>query len=311
MWWCLLTCAAVLGLLVPSARAKEGGDQYPNGAENWFAGSTPAPGFYYINYFGYYACQLKNSSGSNVMLNGGTPLAEATFDAFRFVDMTNIKILGADYGVHVIVPLVDQSIDLGGRNGVTSVGDTIINPFILGWHLHDWHVLTGVDIYLPTGSYNKNDPRVSVGANYYAFDPLFAFSYMPKSGWEASAKIMYNMKTTNDATNYHSGQEFHMDYQAGKHFGHWMFGATGYFLEQTTDDNINGQIVAASEGFWSAGRRGQVLAIGPSAGYTNKRNMTFMVDWQHESLVRNRFGGDKIWVKMVIPFASIFHGPIE
>ena len=37
----------------------------------------------------------------------------------------------------------------------------------------------------PSHGYNdKDDPRVSVGANYYGFDPLFAFSYMPKSGWE-------------------------------------------------------------------------------------------------------------------------------
>lgn len=37
--------------------------------------------------------------------------------------------------------------------------------------------------------------------------------------------------------------------------------------------------------------------------------MTFMTQWQHEALVRNRFSGDKVWFKMIIPAASIFHGP--
>ncbi len=40
----------VLALLLGAALAaspvfaKEGGDQYPNGAENWFAGAMPPPG---------------------------------------------------------------------------------------------------------------------------------------------------------------------------------------------------------------------------------------------------------------------------
>jgi len=295
--------------MVPAGQAKEGGDQYPNGAENWFAGATPPPGFYYINYFGYYTGQLKNASGGNVALNGATPNVDATFDAFRFVEMTHFKILGANYGAHAIVPVVYQSMNLNGRNRTTGVGDITIDPFILGWHREQWHAVAAFDINLPTGTYNQDDPRVSVGAHYYSFEPLVAFSYMPKSGWEVSTKLMYNLKTTNQATNYHSGQEFHADYLVGRHFGSWMLGATGYALKQVTDDTAGGQTIPAAAGMWDTGRKGQVFAAGPSLGYANKRHMTFMAQWQHETLVRNRFGGDKVWFKMIIPVASIFHGP--
>jgi hypothetical protein len=296
-------------LMVPAALAKEGGDQYPNGAENWFAGATPPAGFYYVNYFGYYSGELKDGSGRNAALNGTTPSVDATFDAFRFVEMTKFKVLGADYGMHVIVPVVHQSMNLNGRNSMSSVGDITIDPFVLGWHRGQWHAVTGLDINLPTGHFDQNDPRVSIGAHYYSLEPVFAFSYLPKSGWEASTKIMYNLKTTNQATDYHSGQEFHMDYLAGKHLGSWMFGGTGYFLKEVTDDTIGGQVVTAIPSLWDEGRRGQVVAIGPSVGYTNKRHMTFIAQWQHETLVRNRFGGDKIWFKMIIPTASLLHAP--
>jgi hypothetical protein len=232
----------------------------------------------------------------------------ATFEAVRFAEITPVKILGAEFAVHVIVPVVYQSMNLNGHGSTSRVGDITFSPFVLGWHRPRWHVATGLDINLPTGSYNRSDPRVSVGAHYYGFEPALAFSFMPKSGWEASAKLMYNLKTTNQATNYHSGQEFHMDYLAGKHFGGWMFGASGYVLTQVTDDTVGGESVAATPGLWGAGRRGQVFAAGPSAGYTNKRHMTFMAQWQHETLVRNRFGGDKVWFKVIIPAASIFHG---
>jgi len=307
-----LRCTFIIGLallVIPVVYAKEGGDQYPNGAENWFAGAIPPPGLYYVNYFGYYTGQLKNASGDKVVLNGATPSVDATFDAFRFVEVTHFKIFGADYAVHTIVPVVYQSMNLNGRNSTTGVGDITIDPFILGWHRAQWHAVTGFDINLPTGTYNQNDPRVSVGAHYYSFEPVAAFSYMPKTGWEASTKLMYNIKTTNQATNYHSGQEFHMDYLVGKHLGSWMLGGTGYALKQLTDDRVNGVTMPLEPGLWDAGRRGQVLAVGPSAGYTNKRHMTFMTQWQHETLVRNRFGGDKVWFKMIIPTAALFGGP--
>ncbi len=52
----------VLGLallIVPAMHAKEGADQYPYGAENWFAGALPPAGLHSINYFGYYTGEEK------------------------------------------------------------------------------------------------------------------------------------------------------------------------------------------------------------------------------------------------------------
>jgi len=295
------TALVVFSLCALCAWGKEGGDQYPNGAENWFAGSAPPAGHYYVNYLGYYAGRLKDGSGQAALLNGQTPSVYATFNALRFVEMTHFKLLGGDYGLHVIVPVAYQSVDMNGRASNTNLGDIIVNPFIVGWHGSQWHALAAVDVYLPTGYYNQHDGRVSIGAHYYGFDPLFAVSYMPRSGWEASGKFMYNLKTTNTATDYHSGQEFHADYAAGKHIGRSMVGATGYALKQTTDDMQNGQVVPAAAGLYGTGRRGQVLAIGPSLGYVNSRHMVVMAQWQHETLVRNRFGGDKFWIKAIIP----------
>lgn len=308
----ILTLVLILLLAVAGAYAKEGGDQYPSGGENWFAGATPPPGFTFVNYFGYYTGQLKDGSGNNVHLGGAggpTPRVNATFDALRFIEMTKFKILGANYGMHAIVPMVYQSMNFAGRKDQFSVGDITIDPIILGWHRPTWHAVAALDIYLPTGHYDKSDTRVSVGANYYSFEPVLGFSYMPKSGWEASTKLMYNVKTTNNSTNYRSGQEFHMDYLAGKHIGPWMLGASGYLLKQTTDDLQNSVSVTAAPGVYDAGRRGQVFAMGPSVGYSTKRHMSFMFQWQHETLVRNRFGGDKLWFKAIIPTAGLWSQP--
>jgi hypothetical protein len=241
-----------------------------------------------------------------VDLSGGVPSVDATFNAFRFIQITKLKLLNANYGVAFIVPVVYQSMNMNGKASKTAAGDITITPFILGWHHPQWHAVAATDIFLPTGSYNKNDGRVSIGTNYYGFEPIFAISALPKSGWEASVKLMYDWKTTNQATNYHSGQEFHADYGFGKHIGNWMLGGTGYMVEQTTNDTTSGTTVAAAAGVWDTGRKGQVIAIGPSAGYVNKQHMIFTADWQHETEVRNRFGGDKVWFKAIIPLNGVF-----
>jgi len=204
----LILILAVLLFAGTFLQAKEGADQYANGAENWFTGALPPAGWYYINYFGYYTGELRDGAGDKVNVGGSTPSVSAVFNAFRILDITTLKIAGADYGVHAIVPVVYQSVNLGGTNSVTSLGDMTIDPLVLGWHHPQWHAVAAFDINLPTGHYEKNDPRVCVGAHYYAFEPLLALSYMPKSGWEASAKLMYNIKTTNQVTNYTRARNF-------------------------------------------------------------------------------------------------------
>ena len=296
------TLALLLGglfLAAGFAQAKEGGDQYPNGAENWFAGAVPPPGDYFINYFGHWSGKLKDGNGDNANVGGSTPKLDATFDALRWVHVTNKTLLGASYAWHVIVPVVDLDINiapLGGKAGKTGLGDITVNPIILAWHGPEWHTVAALDINLPTGEYDKNDPRKSIGANYYSFEPLFGVSYLGKNGWEASAKFMYNIKTKNDDTNYQSGDEFHVDYLIGKNFGNWAVGLSGYYLKQVSDDKLNGVKVGAD------GNRGQVFSYGPSIKYKTASGTQLIGYWQHETNVENRFGGDKVWFKLIMPF---------
>jgi hypothetical protein len=305
VWLVLLSL--VFAALQPAV-AKEGVDQSGPGPESWLTGELPPPGTYFVNYFGYYTGQLKNGYGSKALMSGSTPTVNATFDCLRFVYVTKFKIAGAEWGMHTIVPLVYQSMNMNGSNSTGGFGDIDVDPFVLGWNKTHWHAITGLDVYLPTGHFSKADPRVSLGANYTSFEPVLALSYLPTPAWETSAKLMYNVKTTNQATNYHSGQEFHFDYLAGRHIGPWMLGVDGYFLKQLTNDTVNNQVVDPVSGLWTYGREGQVLAVGPSFAYENKHHLLFIAQWQHETLVRNRFGGDKVWFKMAIPFESFRRG---
>lgn len=303
-WIVLATAAGLIAALTPLA-AKEGSDQYPNGAENWLAGALPPPGNYFLNYLGWYGGTLQDGDGGDARLAGQTIEVDAVFDALRFIKVTDLTLFGANWGMHAIVPVVYQDLDFGplGQDSVTGIGDITIDPLVLGWHAGEWHFVFGLDIYLKTGKYSDDgDPRNDIGANYNSIEPAFAITYLGKSGIEVSAKLMYNIKAENDATDYQSGDEFHMDYLIGYHMGPWAAGVSGYYVKQTTDDEVNGQTVAALPGVWSRGRKGEVFAAGPSVNYTAQNGMMFIGQWQHEFEAENRFEGDKVWFKFIAPF---------
>ncbi|MFZ1830107.1 MAG: transporter [Candidatus Competibacteraceae bacterium] len=292
----LLWLAAPVLLASTLALAKEGPDQYPNGAENFMAGALPPPGHYFINYLGYYTGQYRANNGDEVP---GLKV-NATFDALRYIYVSNYKLLGGDWGMHAIVPVVYQKLDTPipgiGNGSVFGLGDITLNPLIIGWHFPpDWHLAFGLDINLPTGQYDQYNPTKSIGANYYSFEPALAVTYLNQSGFEISAKLMYNIKTQNDDTDYQSGDEFHMDYLIGQHFGLWTVGVGGYYLKQTGDDQRDGQKVGPD------GQRGQVFAFGPAVKY-DYNGMSFIGTWDHETRVENRFEGDKFFFKFVTAF---------
>ncbi|HJV28132.1 MAG TPA: transporter [Aromatoleum sp.] len=294
--------------LLSNASAKEGGDQYPNGAESWLAGAVPPPGNYFLNYFGHYEGKLRDGDGDKVP--GAS--VDAWFDALRFIKMTDTKILGGDWGMHLIVPVVHQEVKLGGDGkSVTGLGDITFNPIIIAWHTKNLHWTVALDLNMPTGKYKSGDPRESIGTNYWSLEPIFAATWLSDDGWELSGKFMYNIKSKNKdfrpapgapKMDYESGDDFHMDYVVGKHFGPWAVGLSGYYLKQTTNDKLDGDTLSSALGPWSNGRKGEVFAIGPSVSYTNKSGVMFIGQWHHETEAENRFRGDKAWFKLVMPF---------
>ena len=286
---------------VPALHATEGVDQYPNGAENWQSAHLPPAGFYLVNYSFYYAGQLRDATGGKASPGGSTPSVSALADGMRAVWMTGKKPLNADFGMCAVFAAVDQNVNLNGSRSTKGMADIALDPLVLSWHTANWHLATAMEVLAPTGRFDKNDPRLTLGTNYWSYQPIFGFTYLPKSGWEASAKFMYNVNTANPSTHYKSGQDFHVDYLAGKHVGRWALGASGYVYKQFTPDTSAGQTVAAVPGMFSSGREGQALAVGPSVRYESKSHVGFIAQWNHETLVKNRFGGDKLLFKMIVP----------
>jgi hypothetical protein len=126
---------------------------YPAGAEGIKAASIPGPGQYLKWYnFSYEANKLKDNRGNN--LPGGFDV-DVFATAPRLIWITEEKILGADYGWDVLVPLIDIDLEVGAA-GIddhdTSIGDMYIEPLLLGWHEDRYDLVAAAGVWVPSGS---------------------------------------------------------------------------------------------------------------------------------------------------------------
>ena len=293
----LVAAALLLGPLAltgPAFATEGGGGAYPNGAEDFMMGALPPPGTYFKNYLTYYtASKLKDDNGNDLVANFDLKVAA---DVIRFIHVTNYEILGASWAVHTLIPLVYQDVKLGGgKDDRFGLGDIIVDPIILGWHSKNIHATVGLDIYIPSGSYNQ-DRLANIGRNYWTFEPILGITYISDNGFELSTKLMYDINTENNDTKYKSGQEFHADYTIGYHINKELaMGFGGYYYYQTTEDELNGATVG------STGFEGRVFSIGPVLQYGYK-NMSFTLKWQSELEARNKPEGNKFWFNFVYVF---------
>lgn len=288
----LLSTVAFTG---SSFATEGGGGIYANGAEDFMAGALPPPGTYFKNYLNYYhASEFKGNNGHDMIPDFEL---DVVADVFRFLHVTKYKVFGADWGMHVMIPVVYQDIALSGEDDDRfGLGDIMLTPFLLGWHFKNLHIAAAVEVSIPVGTYDEKR-LANAGRNYWTFEPVLAITYLSDSGFELSSKFMYDFNLENDDTDYKSGQEFHFDATIGYHINkQWAVGINGYYYCQTTEDELNGKKNAAH----TLGE-GRVFAVGPAVNYAYK-NMNFALKWQPEFEAENKPEGDKFWFNFVYHF---------
>ena len=290
----LVAAAAILA--AGSSLATEGGGSiYPVGTENYVCCALPPPGLYGMVF-------VQRYSADNVRGNDGQVVTPSTFKvtahaiAPRIVWVTPKTLAGASLAVHAILPLVKLDVNVmpGVSQTSTGVGDLVFGP-ALGWHHSpNLHTLLALDVYAPTGKYDKND-LANIGRNYWAIQPIAGISYIDPNGLNADAKVMWTYNLRNKDTKYKSGQELIVDYDVGWGLGNgWTLGVGGYAYQQLNDDKLDGVTVPDN--------KGRTLAIGPSVKFDSGKGWFVTAKYQSEGSVRNRSQGSAFWLKTVFPF---------
>jgi hypothetical protein len=289
------------------AQAAEGGySNYVPGTYGDFAAAVaPTEKITIRNDFYYYQADGGASVRSGFLETNAD--IEAAGALFTLLHKPDVGILGAQfaYGVLIPIPYIDIDAKLQVRNqqvqrqdDVFSLGDIILVPAILFWNKGNFHFSLAEYIVTPTGEYDK-DNLANAGLNYWTFDTDFAVTYLnEKTGQDYSINFGYNYNTENEATDYKTGQEIHIDYMINQFFSEsFAVGVHGFYLKQITGDSGAG----ASLGDFKA----EAAGIGPAVLWSTKilnTDVAFITKWLHEYDAEKRFEGDHVFISFAFSF---------
>jgi len=286
-----LTVAGLAAIVSSDANAVENWTPYTDGIGiGSAAGALPPPGVYFQNTT-YYA-DIKSHDGSGNY--NGTHIT-ATVDVPVLLWAPDFKILGAQYAAAIVQPFDTVNTTTAGvTHNNSGLFETVISPVNLSWELpNDLHFSTGLGVYVPDGSFDKNKPGAPASSNFWAFEPSVGISWL-HDGWNLSAKLLTDINLKNTDTNYTSGQVADVDLTASKTWGKWTAGLGVYERYQYTDDTQNGAKVGN-------GNRAQEFGLGPVVGYNFgpiavEAFYTQAVSWKNES------AGNRFFTRFTVPF---------
>lgn len=309
----LAVAAAVAG----TARAEEGGSShYMPGTQGDVALALIGPkGLYVRNDTMYFTGKIQE------VTLGGRVYASAeqdvVVDIVKGIWLGGRAPLGSRWGGVVSVPLVlDATVsgDLvapiasspeGSRSGL---GDISVTG-LLNWSLGEHHISFGGNVYVPTGSYEEGRV-INLGRNYWSFDPTISWTWLqPAKGHEVSAVAGFMVNTENPATDYDSGDAFHLDFTIAQHVTKRLaVGVEGYWYRQVTDDRgpllDYANSVLPSLGLDDLGGfRGEALGLGGVVACTasiGRKDVTFTLKYMTDLHRENRFDNDMLMLSFAL-----------
>jgi hypothetical protein len=304
---------AFLGLFSPSAKAQS----LPPvnlGATSFLDGAPPAgPGWYFNEYVQYYhADRFRDLNGATVPFPG--PRLDVWTSLTQVIKLWDIELPGkCKPALDLLLPVANTNLSFAApgpfpRDNGTGLGDLVIGPALQFDPIMN---ACGKPIFVhrleaqfvvPTGKYSNN-AEVNPGSGFFSFDPYWAGTLFLGPKAEVSFRAHYLWNAVNDspstlipgALSTRAGEAFHMNFAASYELieKKLRVGVNGYFLQQTTDSQINGNDTPGRE---------RVLGIGPGmiVSFSEKAHLFF--NYYFESDVRNRPEGDRLTLRFVYKF---------
>lgn len=296
-WFLALFCTILLGQA--PAHGSEGASSY------YFAGAfgsfmvavPPPPGFSVAS-----QTLIYDGLANRAVLNGRASFGLRAFALYNFLAGSYTfeqPVLGGRLQVAAAAPFpsymnVGVSLEtnrfgaFGGGTSDFGIGDTLITPFALYWAFGEFNVKLTQYVIAPTGHYDPN-AMINVGRNYWAFDTQLGFTWFHKAtGTEVSLLPGIMLNTTNQATNYKTGSEFHLDFMVNQFvMPSLSLGVQGYWYKQIEGDSGSGAIFGPF--------MGESFGLGPALLWvpeSTKGRYSVVLKWTHDFSNTNRFNGD-------------------
>lgn len=278
------------------------------------SGTQPAAGFYFAPlYMHYNGDTLRNRNGDSI---GIDPERKGSLDANAYSAgvwyVSDLKILGANYGFVVFVPFTDNKLaipilELETRTD-TGFTDLYFQPLNLGWHRERVDFTAGFGVFAPTGKYTFNAPD-NLGLGMWSFElygGTTVFLDEAKS-WHVATTAFYETHTKKENTELKAGDILTLEGGVGKSFmnGALNVGAAYYAQWKVTHDEL-GLNIDLPERLLSKHR---VFGIGPEATIpiATKTKLIALVTGRYlwESGARSMVEGQTFLVTVTFPIPSV------
>jgi hypothetical protein len=295
--------------------AEEGMGHYIPGALADFMDIAPEPGWSFLEWYNHY----HGSIGATGQLELGGVVA-ANVKATSNIEMAGAiytcpcGIFGSRFSAGAVIPYVWMDVtgaitDSSGRtftrtDTASGIGDVILIPVWLGWSSGECKWGVQLNVYAPTGEYNAGR-LANPGLNYWTFEPMGSFSYLSqKTGLEISGTAGFDFNTNNDATDYQSGEVFHLDATIAEHLplcklGIFGVGLNGFYWKQFTADTGSGARLGSFETFQTG--------VGPVVSYISPKfcgnhMVVAEVKYLPQIDTSKTLKGDYVWFKAALAF---------
>ncbi len=295
------TIAAAAILVVSTAHlayAAEGGFSFylPGTAGDVALAQSPEPGWQAAN-----TVFVQQGDANAAVLQGRVSLdldLTMVLDVVTATYTFDAEVLGGTYTIGAAVPFGYAGLDAtvtGPMGGTFSakpdsfnIADIALIPFQMNWSFGNFSLKLAEVVYAPVGAYDV-DEVVNLGLNHWGFDTTFAATYFnQETGTEFSVAPGFLINTENNATDYRTGNEFHVDFTANQFLSQTFgIGVRGYYYKQVTGDSGSG---AALGDF-----KGESFGVGPGFIWFPEfagGKMVVLGKWIHDFDATNRFESD-------------------
>jgi hypothetical protein len=227
---------------------------YPAGVEGIKAGSLPPPGLYFRDYNLFYHADKMDGLPAGTDFN-----VFAYVNAPRVIWMTEKKVLGATYGMDVLLPIAATDLKVGPNTFDSfTIGDICIEPLLLGWHGDRYDLGIGYAVWAPIGDYDLANPSqpgkgfwshmFTVGGTYYVD---------AEKTWALSVLNRFEIHHRNDDLKITPGASSTLEWGISKTLKPGLdAGIVGYYATQIGDDTGPGVN-------YNPNTHAHVMAVGP------------------------------------------------
>jgi hypothetical protein len=259
----------------PAGATEGGASLYVPGLLGPGAGIVPPPGFYFSNLAFSYSGELR---GGRPIQIGGAVLAdvnvEVRADFLTGTWVTPVEILGGNLafgvslpfgmprvsaGVLIEAPRLGRTFAFSQRDASWVLGDPVVTT-VIGWHAAKLHVALGGSASIPADGYEEGELS-NLAFNRWIGDVYGAVTYLdPETGLDISGAVGFEINGENDATDYDSGNAFHVDLSISKYLTkEFSVGLLAGYDDQVSGDRGEGNRIGPFNG--------RVTAVGATAGY--------------------------------------------